>query len=629
MQGLADFADSLLGGALLVALSLVLGGVVWGLLVLRAGRPGADAAAVRRCVALLGAGAAALALGQIASLALKVFLLSSYVGADVLAVFAATLQFRAGTAHAALAATLAVAAAWLHRRPAERVRWMVVTLLAALVAGSGAWLVHAAARLEERAPLMALTVLHQVGAAVWVGGLLHLGALWRLARRDPRAAALWPETLARFSRVAIGSLVVLLVAATPLTWTYVGSWEALVGTGYGSLVLTKTLLMGVALLLAAVNFLAAHGGQDGALAARVPSLVGAETLLLVVVLFAAATLSSQPPPADTRGDRATWADIVEVFRPKWPMLRTPSMDVMQREDSEPAALVGGERTRDDYLWSNFTHNVAGLFLLAMSLLALAARTRHGTWARHWPLGLVALAGFVFLRAAANDATWPFGPRGFWEPDSESLQHGIGAILATAIGLVEWRARTSARPGRVVAYVFPVLAAGGGVLLLTHSHAAFEAKSDFLVRVTHTTMGALAVLMGCARLLEMRLPAPAGRIAGTASTVAMALIALVLVFYREANVVIPPDVAAASHAVAALTKTPSASAMAARAARPDQRRGRNLGSVTSGVTSSKTTSTGMPTRISGTGQSTRFETRRAPSSSAITTTAYGTSLAKPG
>jgi lysophospholipase L1-like esterase len=68
---------------------------------------------------------------------------------------------------------------------------------------------------------------------------------------------------------------------------------------------------------------------------------------------------------------------------------------------------------------------------------------------------------------------------------------------------------------------------------------------------------------------------------------------------------------------------------ARPGRLQSARGRNLGSVTSGVTSSKTTSTGIPTRISGTGQSTRLETTRAPSSSAITTTAYGTSLAKPG
>jgi hypothetical protein len=52
------------------------------------------------------------------------------------------------------------------------------------------------------------------------------------------------------------------------------------------------------------------------------------------------------------------------------------------------------------------------------------------------------------------------------------------------------------------------------------------------------MGALAVLMAAARWLELRLASPAARLAGTASTLALLLIALVLVFYREANVVLP-------------------------------------------------------------------------------------------
>jgi putative copper resistance protein D len=46
-------------------------------------------------------------------------------------------------------------------------------------------------------------------------------------------------------------------------------------------------------------------------------------------------------------------------------------------------------------------------------------------------------------------------------------------------------------------------ASGGVLLLTHSHAAFEGRNDFLVQVTHTTMGALAVILACARLFRSR------------------------------------------------------------------------------------------------------------------------------
>jgi putative copper resistance protein D len=387
---------------------------------------------------------------------------------------------------------------------------------------------------------MMLTVLHQLAAAVWVGGLVQLVALWQLARRDPGAVA-WSELVARFSRVAMIALFGLLAAGLPLVGLYVGSVEGLIGTGYGSLVLTKATLMGVALVLAALNLRAAREGRaarTGAVRQRLPYLAEVETILLVILLFVAASLSSQPPPVDGAGERATWPELVEVFRPKWPALRTPSVAEKLADALRPATLEA-ERTNLAYSWSNFSHNVPGLFLLGMSAVALAGWVRPA-WARYWPLGLVGLAVFVFLRTSASEGTWPFGPTGVWEnalANTEALQHRIGAGLALALGLFEWRARTV--PGsRKLAYVFPALAAAGGVLLLTHSHTAFEPKSDYLIQVTHTVMGALAVLMACGRWLELRVGPPLGRAGGAASAVAMLLLALVLVFYREANVVVP-------------------------------------------------------------------------------------------
>ena len=99
------------------------------------------------------------------------------------------------------------------------------------------------------------------------------------------------------------------------------------------------------------------------------------------------------------------------------------------------------------------------------------------------------------------------------------------------------ARPDARGG--LAYVFPSLTAAGGILLLAHSHAAFQLKSSFLVQVTHSTMGAFAALMVTARWLELGLGAPWRRVAGIAAGASMLAIALVLVFYREANLVLPP------------------------------------------------------------------------------------------
>jgi putative copper resistance protein D len=542
MQGFADFLDGLLGGTVLLALSLAVGGVVWVLAVVRPWRRDVPERVLGRAIGVMAAGAAALALAQVATLGVKVMLLSRYIGPETLTSFTTTLQFRAGSTRAALALALAACALRLRARPAATRRWAIAALLAASLTATGAWLVHAAGRLEQRGALMALTVLHQVGAAVWVGGVVQLVALWGLARRDVGAAAAWPELVARFSRVAVLSLIALLAAAVPLVVLYVGSWQGLVGTGYGSLVLTKVALLSAALLLAAFNFRAARrqaSTGEEVLVRRLPYLAEAEMILLIILLFTAASLSSQPPPVDGTAERATWREVVEVFRPKWPSLRTPSVATKLADASTPLPL-GGARTNVAYAWSNFSHNVAGLFLLGMSLVALAGWAR-APWARHWPLGLVALAVFIFLRTSASEGTWPFGPMGVWDnalASAEALQHRIGAGLALALGFLEWRARAAPTRRALLPYVFPVLAAVGGVVLVAHSHTAFEPKSSYLVQVTHTTMGALAVVMACGRWLELRLGPPLGRAGGAASTVAMLLIALVLVFYREANVVVP-------------------------------------------------------------------------------------------
>lgn len=552
MQGFADFFDSLLGGAILVALSVALGGVVFALLVVPRQAAVAAAAARTRCAALIARAALALGACQLAALGLKALLLSGYVGPDAFPRFLGTLQCRAGLGRAALAFALAGAAAWARRHPDATAPWTAAAVLAVATAASGAWLVHAAGRLEQRAALMALTVLHQVGAATWAGGLVCLGAMWRLGRRDAAVGALWPTLVARFSWLALGAVVGLCAMALPLAWVYVGSWDGLVGTGYGSLVATKAFLLAATLVLAAGNLAAVRDfRRRGALAvlrARVPYLLEAETILAIVLLFTAASLSSQPPARDTTAERATVAEVVEVFRPKIPSLRTPSVATMLHTTSDPYAAVGGERTHAAYSWSNFSHNVAGLVLLAMSVLALAAGRPGLRWARHWPLGIALLGVFVVLRSMAVDAVWPFGPRAFWATtlaNSEDLQHRLAGVLAVTLGLVEWRVRRDDRPAGRLAFVFPVLAAVGGLLLLTHAHVAFEQKSNYLVQVTHTTMGALAVLLGCLRLLALRLASPAGRAAGFASSVAMLLIALVLVFYREANAVIPDAAIAAA------------------------------------------------------------------------------------
>src|SRR5262249_34926409 len=160
------------------------GGVVFALLIVPRDHIAPNDAMRARCATLIVVGAVALGICQLAMLALKLAVLASYLGSEAYGRFPSTLACRAGLARAGLAFVRAGVAAGWRRAPAEPRRRNAMCVMAVLTAASGAWLVHAAGRLENRGTLMAFTVLHQAAAAMWAGGLLHLGAMWRLGRRD-------------------------------------------------------------------------------------------------------------------------------------------------------------------------------------------------------------------------------------------------------------------------------------------------------------------------------------------------------------------------------------------------------------------------------------------------------------
>lgn len=543
LQGIANFVDDLMGGFALVGLSILVGALVWAFAVLRVGsRAGAaPPAALELAARLARFGALVLAGAQGLKLVTKAAVLAATLGELPILDYVGTVQVQAGCVRLALALGAAAAAGWIARAPGDASRWRLGGAIAAAVVASGGWLVHAVGRFEDRAVLMWLTVLHQLAAAAWVGGVVQLLALWRTGRRDAALGAFWPDAVARFSPTGIASVTVLVVTGVALAVEYVGTWAGIFGTGYGSLVAAKVFLLAVTLGFAALNLFAGRAwrlrGRADAVTVRVPAYVEAEAFLLVMVLFVAASLSSLPPAVDIPQMTARLDEVLAMFAPRIPSLETPSHSALLAGEAARLAIVGRVPSEAATAWSDYNHNVAGVFLVAMGAVALVSYLPRMGWAKHWPFGFVLLGVFLFFRSDAE--TWPLGPIGFWEStfgNGEVLQHRLATALCFALGVVELRIRGAAGQRAVdYRYAFPVLCALGGLLLVTHAHAPFELKTDYLIQSTHLAMGLAATLMAVGRWLELRF-ADAGdparsRTAGLVSVAAMLAIGAMLVFYK--------------------------------------------------------------------------------------------------
>jgi copper resistance protein D len=255
-----------------------------------------------------------------------------------------------------------------------------------------------------------------------------------------------------------------------------------------------------------------------------------EAGLAVVTILLAASIGSAPPAADVGNQRATWSEIRAVlFAPKWPRLSSPTLAELAAASDlgDPNA----PRTAEITAWSEFGHNVAGLFVVAMGILATLERLGV-RWARHWPLLITVLAGFVAF--SVDPEGWQTGTVGFWEHllSPEVVQHRILLILTALFGFAEWRVRNGYHPNSRWNYVFPLVAIWSGILLLAHAHELSDSKSAFFMELSHLAMGLVSLLVGWSRWLELRLPPAARAWPGRIWAPALAVFGLLLVLYRE-------------------------------------------------------------------------------------------------
>lgn len=123
------------------------------------------------------------------------------------------------------------------------------TVVAAGLAATWALSEHASTGIQTGIA-MPVDVLHLLAVAAWLGGLTTLlVALYRAPADTP----VGPEAVRRFSRIAFGSVIALVLTGIYQSWRQLGSWSAFTDTRYGQLLLAKIVLVAVLVGIAALS----------------------------------------------------------------------------------------------------------------------------------------------------------------------------------------------------------------------------------------------------------------------------------------------------------------------------------------------------------------------------------------
>jgi copper transport protein len=180
------------------------------------------------------------------------------------------------------------------RGRAVRSRWWQVM---AAVAAGGILVTHALlGHASSEGPLGRVAVLvHLVGMAIWLGGLVFLVAVVLPRGRSEEVRVLLP----RFSSLAFAAVAAMVVAGAVMVTRVVPKLSALPQTGYGRILLLK--LAFVVLLLVAAQqartFTERKLVRDSTRLRPLLTAVGAELTLAVVILTATAVLVGRVPPS--------------------------------------------------------------------------------------------------------------------------------------------------------------------------------------------------------------------------------------------------------------------------------------------------------------------------------------------
>jgi len=250
---------------------------------------------------------------------------------------------------------------------------VLATLAVALISASS----HAAATSPGTALAVATDVTHLLGAGLWVGALVGLALLLRVASREDGADARPYAVVAarRFSHAALIVMLLLIASGLMNAYMQVQSIGGLVGTTHGRLLLAKLAVLVPILALAAVNRTRILPALVAPAAMRrLASFVAIEGVLALAVLALAMAMTLTTPARHAE--------------PVWPF---PLRLSVERLTDVPVAgwrvLVGSQLA------------VAAVVVLVVALLA----RRRRALALGCAVALVIIAGAVGLPPVVVDA----------------------------------------------------------------------------------------------------------------------------------------------------------------------------------------------------------------------------------
>ena len=148
---------------------------------------------------------------------------------------------------------------------------------------------------------VAIRALHLIAAAVWAGGLVMLGVIAASSRQalgERERIALFRVVGRRFLILALVTAVLLAITGVDMAVDHLASWNALVDTSFGRLLIAKTVLFAAALGLGFVHglvlgprtrrireaLLAQPGDPELEARLRSATRVGAAIQVLILVL---------------------------------------------------------------------------------------------------------------------------------------------------------------------------------------------------------------------------------------------------------------------------------------------------------------------------------------------------------